>query len=333
MKILSFIIFAFALFIVPALAQTDDAQSLFERVRRLELNKRYEEAVAVIGKAIELEPDNPDFYLERAFLNHILKNQEGVLEDVRAAISLKPNDFELAERGAMRLLQSAQYEESLRITENLLSEDGEGRYWGYQIRYKIRIELKDYKGALDDVMKADLRFSAIEDGFMSKILDGLKNDPNIESYYNKLFEFLKNRYEEGPGGTGMTMAIYKAKTILYADYAKYYKENHNAAEMKTLFDKYEKDLGLYGRAGVYERLENYNAATIDLMKLLKSAEKVSEDLKSRGDVYFNFGQLEKSIKLYEAAKKINNDERFQKLIDDNIRISKEYLIEKANQLK
>ena len=333
MKILVFTLFIVTFCIVPTFAQTDDAQSLFERVRRLELNRRYDEAVTVITEAIKLQPDNPEFYLERAGLNNVLKNKQGVLEDVRAALTLKPNDFDLAERGAMRLLSSGQYEESLRIAENLLSSDSEGRYHGYQIRYKTRIELKDYKGAFDDVIKEQLIFSAIEDDSMSRILDGLKDDPNIENYYGKLFAFIKDSYENGPGGTGMTMAIHKANILLYAEYAKYYKEKHNNAEVKALFDKYEKDLGLYTRAGIYERLENYDAATIDLMKSLKSTEKVSEYFKNRGDRYFIFGQLEKSIKLYETAKKINNDEHFQKIIDDDIRISKSYLIEKANQPK
>lgn len=332
MKSITLILFIIICFTVPAFAQVEDAHDLFYRVRRLELNKNYDDAIKVISRAIKLQPDNPDFYLERAFLNSMLKNDQGVIEDVQAAIALKPDDYQLAERGAMRLIAIGQYEESLRLAENLLSKNAEGRYYGYKIRYQTRLQLKNYQGAFDDVIEGHLVLRAISEGLMSKILYGLKDDPKIDEHFDKLFKFLEER-KDGPMTTGTAMALQRDRLILYADYAQYYRENHNAAEVDRLFDKYEKELGLYGRAGVYERLGNYDAATADLIKSLKSAAKVGEYLKNCGDSYFIFGKLEKSIELYEAAKKIYHDERFQKLLDANIKTSKDFLIEQANQPK
>lgn len=54
--------------------------------------KRYESAISYIDKAIQVNPNIPLFYIDRAVAKHSLNQFEEALLDIDRAIELLPND-------------------------------------------------------------------------------------------------------------------------------------------------------------------------------------------------------------------------------------------------
>jgi len=55
-------------------------------------NKRYNDAIESITEAINLNPDNYKYYLDRAIAKQCLNQFEDALVDIDSAIGIKPDD-------------------------------------------------------------------------------------------------------------------------------------------------------------------------------------------------------------------------------------------------
>jgi tetratricopeptide (TPR) repeat protein len=136
-----------------------------------------------------------------------VKDTDAILNAVRSSILNKPNDKVTLVKAAGILYKNKLYNECVKTANTLIALD-DTYYWGYSYRHKCRSELFDYKGALEDGMRA-LEFMPLpeknpiplinldEFPVINKILLGpLGSDKNIFSYYERLFELFENKINE-----------------------------------------------------------------------------------------------------------------------------------------
>ncbi|HLM61479.1 MAG TPA: hypothetical protein VK308_11805 [Pyrinomonadaceae bacterium] len=329
MKLLAFIFLVAVFVAVPAFGQSD-FESLKQSVQTLEYLKKYDEAIVKASKAIEIQPDDIHLYLTRARLQRHVKNNEAVLKDVWKAVLLAPKNDSALEYAAKQLLLTGQFEENIKLADYLIASGSV--FIGYRIRYQNKFQLKDYVGTIEDIIKIRDVAEAYSEGLLSKVLYELKDEPNIETYFETLFKFMEER-RKGPSTMGSMMMLYRDRVTLYTDYATFYEERRTPAETNALFDKYAKDLGLETRSEIYKKLGKYDAAISDLTKVLESTQYKDTYLMKRGDVYVLTQRFDQAIADYKAAKEISDEESFQQNANEKIAEAKLKKIENNGQLK
>lgn len=209
MKITSFLLFSIFLFAVPAFGQmgiiTTDAKlralekegkydeaiaDINERIKNqpdngelylrraefLKLQNKLDEAIADISEGIKVNPDNPTFYIARAEYYNLAKNINAVLRDVQIAASLAPNKGGILNVGTRELARAEQYKESIKLADFYLAQNAFDDVASSRIKflaYKIRGE---NKFALKDYS------GALEDSITAIDFIQLKGDWN--EYHN-----------------------------------------------------------------------------------------------------------------------------------------------------
>ena len=72
----------------------DKATEFYEKAFELEEQEKYEEAIAYLDKAIQLNPLFEQAYLDRAIDKSILENYEGAIQDLNKLILIRPDAIE-----------------------------------------------------------------------------------------------------------------------------------------------------------------------------------------------------------------------------------------------
>lgn len=134
----------------------------------------------------------------------------------------------------------------------------------------------------------------------------LQDDPNILTYYNKLFKRLEGR-KNGPFKMGSLMNLRNNELTLYASFAILYERTHTSAEIVEFHEKFAKERGLETRVELYRKLKRYDAAIEDLTKILETTKSKPYRLMERGDLYVLTNRFDKAVDDYEAAKEIDNE--------------------------
>lgn len=142
------------------------------------------------------------------------KNNEAILNEVRAAIQKKSNDKAALFRGAKTLFQNNLFADCVKIADSLVALDA-SYYLAYSIRLKCRNELKNYVGALEDGIRAvelmpltqDFGGNNLQLSIPISNLDEfpiiytivrqhLKNDKNIFKYYERLIDLFEAKAQD-----------------------------------------------------------------------------------------------------------------------------------------
>jgi tetratricopeptide (TPR) repeat protein len=128
-------------------SQAKSADELVVQAQGILSKGRPDEAISILRKAIEMDPNNADAYLVRARARDAAGKLEAALEDANKYIELKPND-------AFGYLSRARVYMSLEKKNEAL-EDASKEPDGYYRRSDIYYEMgKDAEGKADEA-KAD----------------------------------------------------------------------------------------------------------------------------------------------------------------------------------
>lgn len=148
-------IFKFLLVILAMTAVTDvsaqekSAEEYFKEAELLYRNFDYNEAIPFYDKAIELDPANPTYYLQRGFCKNITKDFDGAVSDFSALIDLSPgNGFAYVSRGSA-LNKMERYEEAMEDFNKALEIDPKDQE-AYNNRGFSKKGLGDKDGACKD---------------------------------------------------------------------------------------------------------------------------------------------------------------------------------------
>ncbi len=135
--------------ISSAYAQDKSADQYFAEAELLYRNFDYELAIPVYSKAIELDPEEVKYHLQRGFCKNITHDFEGAIDDFTAVIKLQPdNGFAYVSRGSA-LNKLERYDEAMTDFNMAISIDSKDQE-AYNNRGFTRKKLGDKKGACED---------------------------------------------------------------------------------------------------------------------------------------------------------------------------------------
>jgi tetratricopeptide (TPR) repeat protein len=316
----------FLVFTLPLFAQKD-RKSIIEVLRGTPNKNAYADRIKEVSREIEMTPDVPILYLYRAEYYSWRGDEANTLADVRKALSLipdetnslSPENANILERAARVLYYANQFDEGLKIADKLFSKDKSCIYLAHRIRYLERFGQHDYLGTISDILAIneifaeaddDGRLYADKDGndirpesILSVTLDHLQDDPDIYSYYDRLFRILEER---GRGGltNGTSIQLFLLKINLYVNQARLYENKLSQSEIDVYWAKFAADKGLSTRAMVYQKLGKYDDAIKDLTSVIESdrTDNLSNFIQ-RGDLNILAGHLNEALSDYESAKR------------------------------
>jgi tetratricopeptide (TPR) repeat protein len=91
MKIIQIVFLSFLIFTVPTFGQAE-IESFLTKSNQLRSERKFDEAIAELSKAIAVQPNNADLYLRRANLYQLTQNKQNLLADVKKATTINPTD-------------------------------------------------------------------------------------------------------------------------------------------------------------------------------------------------------------------------------------------------
>jgi tetratricopeptide (TPR) repeat protein len=109
--------------------------------------------ITEVTKAIELEPNNPNLYLKRAYSYRLKHAAELVSSDVIKALGINPRDISVQLRAVLLLSDVERCEHALAIINTTIA-DNQKNDEAFDWRFRVKTCLGDTTGALDDVNKA-----------------------------------------------------------------------------------------------------------------------------------------------------------------------------------
>ena len=129
--------------------QNEDAESFFKDAELLYRNFDYEEAIPIYDKAIDLDPKEPKYYLQRGFCKNITQDFEGAIRDFSAVINLtQDNSYTYVSRGSAKN-KSGDFASALEDFNKALEINPKDQE-AYNNRGFSKKKLGDKKGACED---------------------------------------------------------------------------------------------------------------------------------------------------------------------------------------
>jgi len=304
----------------PALLGQTDLKTLEQIEKDPRIFSSHQSSISALSEEIEAHPDDALLYLRRAKYHGYLDQKLSAMEDVRKALSLKPDDLNVVEAVGRALYFADLCEDGVVLGNSLIARGNDLSFFGYRIRYLNRFCLHDYAGAIHDMLTngdvygdADqgptpllpankdgeiIRFESV----LSQTLDHLRDDPNITAYYDKLFHILEER-RNGPTTMGSSMALRRAEIRILESYAKYFEEKKSPREAAQFYERLAADRGLQTRAEIYSGLSRFELAIDDLTELIRTSnrDRLPYYLIVRGDNFVQQCKIDKAIADYEKA--------------------------------
>ncbi|MFH1879216.1 MAG: tetratricopeptide repeat protein, partial [Bacillota bacterium] len=193
--------------------------------------KRYEDALKDKDKAIELEPENAEYYDSRGVTLRAMKRYEEALKDCNQAIELEPENSEYAADIARTFIKKDDLNNARFYVDKALSLDSTN---AYALRARGLYFLALAKKGTPSTANVN-----IQSDFDQAIAD----DPeNTYSRMNRAEFFIFTRqYDKAKEDLDRALALDPHEPEIYYCYSQYYKaigDNDKAAEYKKLADEH-----------------------------------------------------------------------------------------------
>jgi tetratricopeptide (TPR) repeat protein len=136
----------------PAQTGAENYQKSCELLRE----KKFNEALAYINKAVKQHPDTARFYFQRAIVQWELKNYQEFVYDIRHCLSLDGNFANAYRARGLRLMWSDKYYEAIKDFNMMISVSttDTARHFAYIARGECKWHMRDFEGAYADYLIA-----------------------------------------------------------------------------------------------------------------------------------------------------------------------------------
>jgi tetratricopeptide (TPR) repeat protein len=143
------IVFTFILSLGLQFAFAQDAEQYFKTGDQKLRQGDNEAALLWFNKAVEADPSNANYYLQRAFVNNVLEHYEAAIKDYDKVLEMHPNNvFAYVSRGSCKN-KLEKFEDAMFDFNKALSLD-EDNQEAYNNRGWAKQGLGDKKGACQD---------------------------------------------------------------------------------------------------------------------------------------------------------------------------------------
>jgi len=171
-----------------------DVWPTLTQAQELRGHGRFDEAIALLTEAIRTNQQNGYLFLQRALCHLEKKDGEPILQDLKKAAALVPNEY-IVHNGVSMLQMNGQDNDALDLIDDFLSkkDDSESSYF---LRSQLRLERGDFKGAFDDSIHS-LRLEPFLDNSrvdqLLKVLEKLRTQQSATDQYAETIDFLDLR--------------------------------------------------------------------------------------------------------------------------------------------
>lgn len=316
MKITTFIFLIVLACSITGFGQTD-TKSRSEKAKPIYIEDKIDAEIAEITKALELEPNNSDLYLKRAYSYRLKHAAELVSSDVIKALSINPRDISVQLR-AVRLLSDVERCEHALAIINTTIADNPKNDEAFDLRFRVKTCLGDTIGALDDVNKAlslnpqSSMYRTNQALTLQKLGESGKAAENFDQLVNLLEQKLKNAKEKEEKNWVQKEEIEKFKRELSMTYISRSRTFANSKNYEAMFADLNRAVEVnpmhytyQTRAKAYKWRSMYAEAIADLTKAIELDNEAAGLLMDRGEVYFLMQKFPEAITDYEQVVKLN----------------------------
>jgi tetratricopeptide (TPR) repeat protein len=307
MKIIQIVFLSFLIFTVPTFGQAE-IESFLTKSNQLRSERKFDEAIAELSKAIAVQPNNADLYLRRANLYQLTQNKQNLLADVKKATAINPTDKKTLYYGTMSVFKSGQYQESLNLVNALIAL-GEPDLPAQELKFSILTHLEDFAGAYEKITKLielypnENRLKHNQANTMRLLGD---SDSALDNFSAQIAS-LENKLSKVEDKETQRRQKWDL-SALYFSRANIYQNKLEIEKMKADLIKgvewHPIPINYERRANFYAKQKMYDEALNDLNKAIEmDSDKNVGLFMRRGDVYFSMKKYSEAIKEYEQVLK------------------------------
>ncbi len=321
----------------PFSTMGQNAKQFYKAGLNFKESNNYKDAIEQFSKAVSLDPDYVDAYIERAFAYEKTNQLEKAAEDYKRALVFEEKDEEIYYNAARISYKIGQYKEASDYVAK--SIELKSRYLeAYQLQVKILLELEDLAGAQLAARKTlTLKDNEINHYYMGVVSERLNNFNIAEEEYTKAIQKNKNyvdsyialanlqlklnKLEQAIKNANMAISISKNNTEAYLVRSKIYVKKldypHAIDDISRniLISPDDKDM-YFIRGTYYQDFTQHQNAINDFTKVLMLDDKYSEAYYKRAFSYEQIANYKAAIKDYQALTHLSEyDVNAKKLLD------------------
>lgn len=292
------------LFLVSCNQLTDYKESF--QLAKYETDKgKYTEAIALLDKIIQSEPDFDSAYAERAYNYLLIEKPEQAIQDVNKAIEINFNNIDAYFIRGLIYGYLFEYDKALKDYTHIIRL-GDSTYISVALRERANIyyatqEIEKSIKDLSEIIEMDSLnhevyvsrgIARLRHDVYEKYADSVKISLSDSTLYSNFFRFFKIVYSSNDNKSIM----YDTKGAI-SDFSKAIKINPDYSD------------AYYNKAKVYEDLGLEEEALVDINKAIQLDEK-SDYYMTRALFYKTLKESEKSLNDFNKAIEINPNNGF-----------------------
>lgn len=320
-----------------------DTKTRSEKAKPVYIEDKIDAEIADITKALELEPNNSDLYLKRAYSYRLKHAAELVSSDVIKALDINPRDISVQLRAVRLLFDVERCEQALAIINSTIADNPKNDE-AFDLRFRVKTCLGDTTGALDDINKSlslnpqSSMHRTNQALTLQKLGETNKAAENFDQLINLLEQKLKNANEKEGKNWVQKEEIEKFKrelSMTYISRSKTFADNKNFeamfADLNRAVEVNPMHYTYRTRAKAYKWRGMYAEAITDLTKAIELDNEDAGLLMDRGEVYFLMQKFPEAITDYEQVVKL--DRGLEQIAEKRIFSAKQKMQENAARPK
>lgn len=327
------LVFALTIFVVNA----QNAKQSFKAGIEFKETNNQKDAIVQFSKAIELDPDYVDAYIERAYAYEKLNELKNAYDDFKRALVFETKSPEIYYDAARLSYKIAEYKEAKEYLEKSL--ELKSKYLeAFQLQSSVLIELQDYNGAQVSARKAlSMKDNDLNHYLMGQVDEKLNLLNDAEEEYSKAIAKNKkyvdayiaiaklrlslNKFDQALADCNSALEIdlnnieaYLVRSRVYVKKLDYPKAIDDIS--RTILIKPDDDQLYFIRGNYYQQFTQHQNAINDFTKVLMLDDKFAEAFYKRAYSYEQIGNFKAAIKDYQSLTKLSEyDVEAKKLLD------------------
>ncbi|HLO58197.1 MAG TPA: tetratricopeptide repeat protein [Bacteroidales bacterium] len=250
--------------------------------------KNHRDAIAQFTKAIEIDPEYAQAYVERSRSYEAINDLQNAADDLKRALTFEQKEPEIYYDAARLNYQLGNHQAALELINKCLSMEKKSEV-AHRLLARIQMALEDYSNSLVTINKAiELKDNAENNFYRGVLSEKMKN-------YNQAEIDYKSAISKKPDYTEALLSLASLKLMLNKP-----QEALEYCNTVIAKDPNHKE-ALLIRSRIHAKLTEYPAAIDDLSKILYNNPDDKQMYVVRGNYYQEFTQHQQAINDFSKA--------------------------------